>query len=77
MGFLDFLFLGAIFNSLNKKDNKRSNSFSQNSNYNYGYTNGYDDGYEDGYSSHDCDCCDYHRDDYDSYDNPDYECDEY
>ena len=50
---------------------------SQSSNYNYGYTDGYDNGYEDGYSKHDCDCCDYHHDDYDSYDNADYECDKY
>lgn len=74
MGFLDFLFMGALINSLDKKTNKRSSSLSQRSNYNHSYYNGYEDGYEDGYLNHNHDCCDSH-DSYDFCDNPDCEYD--
>ena len=55
MGLLDFLFAGAVINSVKKDNISKQTLHGRVSDYDYGYEEGYDDGCYD-HSFHD-DCC--------------------
>ena len=67
MGLLDFLFAGAVINSVKKaRHNSSQPSHGRAADYDHGYEEGYDDGcYDHGFHD-DCDCHDiYDCGDYD------------
>ena len=69
MGLLDFLFAGAVINSVKKaRHNSSQSSHGRAADYDHGYEEGYDDGcYDHGFHD-DCDC-------HDTYDCGDYDDD--
>ena len=69
MGLLDFLFAGAVINSVKKAiHNSSQPSHGRAADYDHGYEEGYDDGcYDHGFHD-DCDC-------HDTYDCGDYDDD--
>ena len=69
MGLLDFLFAGAVINSVKKaRHNSSQPSHGRAADYDHGYEEGYDDGcYDHGFHD-DCDC-------HDTYDCGDYDDD--
>ena len=78
MGLLDFLFAGAVINSVKKaRHNSSQPSHGRVSDYDHGYEEGYDDGcYNHGFND-DCDChdtydCGGYHDDCDCHDT--YDC---
>lgn len=68
MGLLDFLFAGAVLNSVKKA---RHNSSQPSHGRTYDYDHGYEEGYDDSCYDHG-----YH-DDYDCHDHDNYDCDGY
>ena len=67
MGLLDFLFAGAVINSVKKaRHNSSQPSHGRAADYDHGYEEGYDDGCYDHSFHDDCDCHDtYDCDGYD------------
>ena len=72
MGLLDFLFAGAVLNSMKKTRHNSSQPMHERAtDYNHGYEEGYDDGCYDHSFHDDCDChdtydCDGYDDDCDN-----------